>query len=58
MVTYEVTFKHRISGDKKTYTLGDSRTIANEEWKKIRKRLSWWWKSGIICVKVGYLLDS
>ncbi len=45
---YEVTFKHLISGQKQTFKLAEGRTQANEEWRKIRKRLSIWWRSGTI----------
>ncbi len=45
---YEVTFKHLITGETRNFTLADSRTKANEEWRKIRKRLSFWWRSGVI----------
>ena len=53
MVEYEVTFKHRMNGETKTFKLGDSRTIANEKYKQIRKRFSWWWKSGDVYCALG-----
>lgn len=48
MVNYEITFKHRLNNQTRTFKLGDTRSIANKEFKKLRKNLSWWWKSGEI----------
>ena len=48
MTEYKVTFKNFLNGEVKTVTLGESRTIANEKFREVRKRLSWWWRAGVI----------
>ena len=45
---YEVTFKNIFTKETRTISLGESRTIANEQFKKVKKTFKWWWISGVI----------
>lgn len=50
MKKYMIDFRNFFNGDKRTITLGDSRTEANKNLKIIKKRFNFWWRrSEIYC---------
>ena len=48
IIMYEVTFKNIFTKETRTISLGESRTIANEQFKKVKKTFKWWWISSVI----------